>query len=86
MDSQGKEKVLYNFASLMLVLVFLWQSYISLDKYMGKNTGYHRAQKVLNYKRQARVPYSKKIKIQFMKARILPNMSIFTIAITLLAS
>ena len=69
MDSQGKEKVLYNFASLMLVLVFLWQSYISLDKYMGKNTGYHLAQKVPNYK--ARVPYSKKIKIPFKIARIL---------------
>ena len=46
MDSQGKEKVLYIFASIILVLVFLWQSYSSLDKYMEKNTGYHLAQKV----------------------------------------
>ena len=58
MDSQGKEKVLYIFASIILVLVFLWQSYSSLDKYMEKNTGYHLAQKVKIYKGKARVPQS----------------------------
>ena len=64
MDSQGKEKVLYIFASLMLVLVFLWQSYFSLDKYMEKNTGYHLAQKVIIICKE-KPEYLIPVKIQF---------------------
>ena len=65
MDSQGKEKVVYIFASLMLVLVFLWQSYFSLDKYMDKNTGYHLAQKVIVYEKKSQSTSFQKVKIQF---------------------